>query len=82
MSEFRSLADVARHLVAIAARHADVGKNDVGWCRFEALDGLVAIADRHNLDIFFGKRQFDDALNRHAVVGKKQGMRHVSLSVL
>jgi hypothetical protein len=34
-----------------------------------ARDGLIAVADGHDLDALIGKRQFDYALNRGAVVG-------------
>ena len=38
---------------------------------------LAAIAHGHHPDVFVGKRQLDDALNRHAVVGKQECMRHL-----
>ena len=35
--------------------------------------------DGDDVDVLVGERQLDDALNRDAVVGQKQGMRHVAL---
>ena len=45
-------------------------------------DRLVAVADGDDLMSSSGKRQLDDALNRDAVVGQKQRLRHVSISAL
>ena len=78
MREVRRAFDVLRNFVSVLARHADVGEHDVGRRAVEALNGLIAIADGDDLDVLVSKRQLDDALNRHAVVGKKKGMRHVS----
>ena len=48
-----------------------------GGSRVEDGDGLLAVADGDDLDVLVGERQLDDALNRDAVVGEQQGMRHV-----
>src|SRR5205823_13689318 len=58
-------------ILSVLARHADVGEHDVGRRAVEALNGLIAIADGDDLDVLVSKRQLDDALNRHAVVGKR-----------
>ena len=47
-----------------------------GGDALEALDGLIAVADGDDGHVLIGKRQFDDALNRDAVVCEKEGMRH------
>jgi hypothetical protein len=62
------LLDVLRNLVPRFSGHADVGQDDVRRGRVEHGDGLLAIADRHDLNIFVGERQLDDALNGDAVV--------------
>ena len=69
--------DVGGHFVAALPGHADVDQQDVGGHGVEAGDGLVAVADGHDVDVFVGEGQFDDALNRHAVIGKKQSLRHL-----
>ena len=43
----------------------------------EARDRLIAVADGDDLDVLVGERQLDDALNRDAVVGQEQGLRHL-----
>ncbi len=73
----RRLLDESRDLVAVAPGHPDVGEHDVRRRRLEALNRLLAIADRGHLDVLVGERQLDDALNRHAVVGQKEGVWHL-----
>ena len=74
--EPRRPPDVLRDLIAVLAGHPDVGEHDVGRRRLEPLDRLIAVADRDDGHVLIGKRQFDDALNRDAVVGKEEGVRH------
>ena len=50
-----------------------------GGVRVDARDRLVAVADRDDVDVLVGERQLDDALNRDAVVGEEEGMRHLGL---
>ena len=75
--ELRVLTNVIGDFVAVFSRHADVGEDDVGRRGFEPLDGLIAVADREDLDVLVGKCQLDDALNRDAIVGQQQSMRHL-----
>jgi hypothetical protein len=79
VTQRRRSLDVLRHVVAVLARHADVGEHNVGWRRHELGDGLIAVADGDDGHVLVGKRQLDDALNRGAVVGQEQGVRHVSV---
>ena len=72
----RRLLDVLRHLVAVAARHPDIRKHDVGRRRLESLDRQVAVADGDDLDVLVREGQLDDALNGDAVVGQEQRVRH------
>ena len=59
--------------------HADIDQHDIGRLRFDALDRLVAVADGDDSDVLVGKGQLDHALNGHAVVGEKKGLRHLGL---
>ena len=76
MIQPRRLFDVRGHLVAIAARHADVGEDDVGRIGVQTGDSLIAVAHGDHLDILVGEGQLDDSLNRNAVVGKQKLMGH------
>jgi len=73
----RRLLDESRDFVAVASGHPDVGEHDVRRRRLEALNRLFAVADRGHLNVLVGERQLDDALNRHAVVGQKEGVWHL-----
>src|SRR5205823_3756353 len=79
VSQPRRLLDMSRYLVPRPAWHADVRQHNIRGIRLDALDRLIAVTDRDDLDILVGKRQLDDALNRDAVVGEKQGLRHSGL---
>jgi len=68
---------VAGDVVAALARHADIHQDDVGRHRVQAGDRLVAVADGDDVDVFVGEGQLDDALNRHAVIGEEQSLRHL-----
>ncbi len=68
--------DELGHLVAVTLGHADVGEHDIGTIRADPLDRLLAVANRDHLDILTSKRQLDDALDRDAVVGEQEFMRH------
>src|SRR5688572_33256042 len=61
-----------RDLVAAPPRHADVRKNDVGSVGGETRDRLLAVTDRHNVDVFARERQLDTSLDRDAVVGQQK----------
>ena len=43
------------------------------------LDRLIAVADGDHLDVLVGERQLDDPLDRDAVVGKQNSLRHVDV---
>jgi hypothetical protein len=77
MRKTRRALDVLRDLVAVLARHADVGQHDVGRRLVQPRDRLVAVADRYDLYVLVGERELDYALDRDAVVGQQQGMRHL-----
>ena len=77
MVQPRRLLHVGRHFVAVAARHADIGEHDIGRIGVQTGDGLIAVADGNHLDILVGECQFDDALNRDAVVGEQKLMGHL-----
>ena len=64
-------------LVAVLARHADVGQHDVGLVPRDRFDGAGAVADRHDVDVLVRERQLDHALDRGAVVGQQQRVGHV-----
>jgi hypothetical protein len=63
--------------VAVQARHADIGEDDVGLDLTGANERVVAVVDGDELDVLVGERDPDDLLDRHTVVGQKQGLRHV-----
>ena len=73
----RRVLHVRGDFVAVFSRHADVGQHDVGRLGIETRDRLVAIAHRHDLDVFVGERKLDHALNRDAVVREQESMRHL-----
>jgi hypothetical protein len=70
---------MTRNFVSVPARHPDVGQHDVRRGCVDPRNRLVAVADRDHGDRFTGERQLDDALDRHAVIDKEKGLRHVSL---
>ena len=49
-----------------------------GRSALDAVDRLLAVADREHLHVLVGKRQLDDALNGDAVVGQEQLVRTVT----
>ena len=69
--------DELGHLVAAALGHADVGEHDIGTLRADPLDRLLAVANHDHLDILTSKSQLDYALDRDAVVGEQELMRHL-----
>ena len=52
MRQLRVVLDERGDLVAIAFRHADVGKDDVGALGPQAIDRLPPVADRGDGDVF------------------------------
>ena len=65
-----------RHVVAALFGHADVGEHDVGKLGGDTCDGLLAVVDGNHLDVLARKRQLDDALDGHAVVGQQELLHH------
>jgi hypothetical protein len=76
VGQVRRVLHERRHLVPVPLGHADVGEHDVGPVGFDALDGLLPVADGNDLDVFVRERQLDHALNRDAVVGEQELVRH------
>ena len=74
--EARLALDVAGDLVAVPAGHPDIREDDVGRLPVEHGNRLIAIADGDNTHILIGKRQLDDALDGHTVVGEEKDVRH------
>ena len=54
-----------------------LSSDDVRGGGLEAFDGLVAVADGDDLHVLVGERQLNHALDRDAVVGQEQSMRHL-----
>ena len=79
MRQPRRRPDVLGHLVARAAGHRHVGQHNVRRLLVDGGDGLVAVTDRHDLDVFVRERQLDDALDGDAVVGEQKLVCHRSL---
>jgi hypothetical protein len=76
MRELRTAFDVARDLISVALRHADIRENDVRGIRLDPFDGLLAVADGRDLDVFVRECELDDALDRDAVVRQEKLVRH------
>ena len=66
------LLDEHGDFIAITFRHSDIRQDDVGRILLHPVDRLLPIADGNDLDVFLGKRQFDDALDRDAIVCEQQ----------
>jgi len=74
------LADALRRRVVIEqiAPSIDHGRFPIKRTIDESVDVTADVfADGHDVDVFVGKGQFDDALDRDAVIGKEQGVRHL-----
>jgi hypothetical protein len=69
-------ADRGAELVAGQAGHRDVGQDQIGPELPGAGEGVVAVVHGHELHVLVGERDPDDLLDRHAVVGEKQRLRH------
>ena len=69
------LEAVAERAVAQATVALESAQLEDGTA-LEALDRLIAVADGDHLDVLVREGQLDDALNRDAVVGQQQGVRH------
>src|SRR4030095_17024911 len=69
--------DEGRHVVAASLRHADVGEDDIGLVSGYARERLLAIARGEHLYVFAREGELDNALNRDAVVGEEQLLRHL-----
>ena len=65
-----------RHVVPVPLGHADICEDDVRALGFDALHGLLPVANGDDLDVFVREGQFDHALDRHAVVGEQELVRH------
>ena len=70
MRKVGRLLHVLGDVVAVSARHADVGEHDIGRHGVEPRDRLIAVAHSDDLDVFARERQLDDTLNRKAVVSQ------------
>jgi hypothetical protein len=73
--------DEGRDVVAAALGHADVGQHDVWQFDGNPRDRLLAVSDSYHLHVLAGERQLDDTLNRHAVVGEQELVRHKSSQI-
>ena len=71
--------DECRDLVAVALGHAHIGQNDVRLIALDTFDRLLPVSDRDHLDVLISERQFDDPLDRDAVVRQQQLVRHGSM---
>jgi hypothetical protein len=71
--------DERRDLIAVALGHADIRENDVGAIALHPLDRFLPVADGRDLHVLVRERQLDDALNRHAVIGQQELVRHASM---
>jgi hypothetical protein len=76
LAELGVLLHELGHLEAVPLGHADVRQDDVGMVRADAFDCLLAVANRDDLDVLVRKGQLDDPLDRDAVVGKQELVRH------
>ena len=65
-------------LVAVLARHHDVGEDHVRPRLARARDRVVAVVHGEEHDVLVREADADDLLDRHAVVGKEQGLGHGS----
>ena len=75
------VADMPRHRIAIAAGHVDIRQDNVGRGRVEPRHGLVTVANGDHRHVFVSEGQFDDPLDRDAVIGEQERMRHARLRV-
>ena len=69
MGELGAAFHIRGDFVAVALGHVDVGQNDVRRIGIEPIDRQLPISDRRHFNVFVGKRELDDTLNRDAVVG-------------
>ncbi len=74
--QVRVVLDERGYLVAVAARHPDVGEHDVRRLGRNPVDRLLAVAHRRHADVLVGEGQLDDPLNRDAVVCEQESVRH------
>ena len=74
MGQPRVVLQIPGKLIAVPARYADVGEHDIRRGRIDAPDCLVAVGNRHDVDIMIGKDQLDHALDRDALVGEQKSM--------
>ena len=70
------LFTICGDFVAVALGHVDIRQHDIRRIRIEAVDCELSVSNRGHFDVFVGERQLDDALNRDAVVGQEEFMRH------
>ena len=63
-------------LVAVLLRHHDVGEDEIGPRLAHLLERPGAVADAGQLVVAVGERQFDDFLDRQAVVGQQNLFWH------
>ena len=72
----RSRLDELADLVAVPARHEDVGEDEIEGVLAQLPKGKFTVADGDDIDSFIGERQVDDLLNRDAVIGQQDLVRH------
>jgi hypothetical protein len=72
--------DERGHVIPASLGHPDISEHDIGPFDRDTRDGLFAISDGDDLHILSRERQLDDALNRYAVIGEQEFVRHGPLS--
>ena len=69
VGKLRAAFHIRGDFVAVAFRHVDVGQDNIRWIGIEAVNCQLPVSDRRHFNVFVGKRQLDDTLNRDTVVG-------------